>query len=203
MMNFLTINDLLTSDRLPEEQMRLLLINSTDIAPDSERRAIANTILETAGDFLPTRDLMPFIKADISRKEAGDIILSQKKFIKGAAALFPEIVRLLGLSRIEDVKPVLHQIVDVCLDYPNILKSSHPKKRKRELAKSAHEVCQMIDSLNNALAQLDWHLDIEFSNHKAAQKRLFGPEFAAISHIWQLRNEISDLRFVAKLALLR
>ncbi|MGO8116009.1 hypothetical protein AB9F43_15650 [Rhizobium leguminosarum] len=188
-----------SGEKIPHRLMLHALNESTDSLFTESRRAVANAILEGAGDYLNAYDLLDFISGKTEQKEVEKDINERTKYVSRLRELIPAIISLLGLNDSSDIGSALHQITDCCHDYPLIEKSDFSTTQRKAVLRDLNLLVERVKELNDLLEIVGTHVDIIFRHHKEAVHRMTRTNAYPARDLDGFRGDLRILGFVTEL----
>ncbi len=189
-----------SGEKIPHNLMLDALNQITDGLFTDKRRAVASSLSETAGQYLPDEHLLDFISAKINQSDLTTIINERKIFIARLQDLLPSIVQILDLIDFANISSAVHQINDSCRDYPSVMVSEYSSKKRKKILRDINTLITQTNELESLLDQAARHIDIQYAHHKTALHQVLNDStYYPIRHIEELRGELKVLRFAAEL----
>ncbi len=167
---------------------------SSGFAEDTRRR-VADEILATAGDYLPSPFLSAFIKAELLDDEARKIMASRQIFIDRARHLCADLFDILGSTTELDIRFVT-QVVEECYhDLPLILSSEHPKVTTKKIMDNLDGLNTSLQLSIKHLKIVERYIDSDYEEHKKSIITTIGSEYTPLNGLYQLKDELRHLIF--------
>lgn len=159
-------------------------------ATEAEDIALANSIIDGAGDYLPPSLIWPFIRADIDDDLVLSEISEQKKFVERLCSLLFEFLEHFKIKNERQALGALGYISDCHYDFQRMRAYQRRDRNKREILETFRDSIRSIEQTIGLLESLEWPATSEFAHIRSVFAKKLGGE----GQEYSLENLIGDLR---------